>query len=96
MGAAVAAGNTNEALKHFYTVRSDATFGRWATFMIIEICLHTDNQTFEGDIFENIVTIMKFNEKINSQEAAISTAELLLEVCNVSCCCCWFIGISLI
>lgn len=78
-------GNCNEAVKNLYASRDDPQFGRSATFAIIEICIHSE-QGFEGEVFENIISVMKFNDKLDSQEAAITTAELLLEVFLISIC----------
>lgn len=52
-------GNSNEAIKHFYSIRYDSALGRQATYHIIEICVNPDNQTFGGEVFENLNTNLK-------------------------------------
>lgn len=48
------AGNSNEAIKQFYSIRYDSQLGLKATYHIIEICINPDNQTFGGEVFDSI------------------------------------------
>ena len=38
-------GDVNEAIKYLYPIRNDAQFGKEATILIIEICIHSDSIT---------------------------------------------------
>lgn len=53
-------GNSNEAIKHFYSIRYDTELGRKATYHIIEICINPDNQTFGGEVFESLNSNLKW------------------------------------
>jgi len=56
----VCTGNSNEAIKQFYSIRYDSQLGLKATYHIIEICINPDNQTFGGEVFDSINSNMRF------------------------------------
>lgn len=68
-------GNTTGAMKCFNKSRYDSEWGQMATYHMIEICVNPDNETLGGETFES--NTIDHNE-MDSQEAAVRTAEKLL------------------
>ncbi|XP_023227553.1 tetratricopeptide repeat protein 21B-like [Centruroides sculpturatus] len=68
-------GNTTGAMKCFNKARYDSEWGQIATYHMIEICVNPDNETLGGETFESNTADY---DEIDSQEAAVRTAEKLL------------------
>ncbi|XP_048650841.1 tetratricopeptide repeat protein 21A isoform X3 [Marmota marmota marmota] len=52
-------GQPNEALKFLNKARKDSTWGPYATYYMVQICLNPDNELVGGEAFENLMTESK-------------------------------------
>ncbi|KAH7636639.1 tetratricopeptide repeat protein 21b-like [Dermatophagoides farinae] len=74
-------GDGNEAIKYLYTIRNDARFGKEATILIIEICIHPDSITTNNNTYSTVDSNQDVQRSNSiSSNSTLKTAETLVEV----------------
>ncbi|XP_074604328.1 tetratricopeptide repeat protein 21B-like [Brevipalpus obovatus] len=71
-------GALNEAIKCFSNARSDSGFGLMATYHMVEIFINPEDGVIGGETFESLNPEFNNLDRIGAQEAAIRTAQKLL------------------
>ncbi|XP_047386282.1 tetratricopeptide repeat protein 21A isoform X1 [Sciurus carolinensis] len=71
-------GQPNEALRFLNKARKDSTWGQWATYYMVQICLNPDNELVGGEAFENLMTESNSTNRKELEQHGVRTAEKLL------------------
>uniref|UniRef100_A0A8D2HGL1 Tetratricopeptide repeat domain 21A n=1 Tax=Urocitellus parryii TaxID=9999 RepID=A0A8D2HGL1_UROPR len=71
-------GQPNEALKFLNKARKDSTWGPYATYYMVQICLNPDNELVGGEAFENPMTESNSTNRKELEQHGVRTAEKLL------------------
>ncbi|XP_027788283.1 tetratricopeptide repeat protein 21A [Marmota flaviventris] len=71
-------GQPNEALKFLNKARKDSTWGPYATYYMVQICLNPDNELVGGEAFENLMTESNSTNRKELEQHGVRTAEKLL------------------
>ncbi|XP_027204714.2 tetratricopeptide repeat protein 21B-like isoform X2 [Dermatophagoides pteronyssinus] len=75
-------GDVNEAIKYLYPIRNDAQFGKEATILIIEICIHSDSITTSNNNYSIADSSNQDSQRPSSisSNSTLKTAETLVEI----------------